>query len=246
MILACVSLEAAPALDDGGYILKGPQRSLAEIDSCYAEIAPIQYHPTRDRWRDLRRTGEILKHGGALRVVMLGDSIVNDTSRSSWQLVLQRSLPKATIDVTTSVRGSTGCWWYKEPGRVKRYVLDHNPDLVIIGGISQRDDIDSIREVMHQIRAASKPEFLLMTGAFGTVDPRSPDWTERPAADSYRAKLKDLAKVEHAAYLDMEAIWGRYIRDSGKELDWFKRDVVHANARGEQIVGRILVAFFTP
>ena len=40
-----------------------------------------------------------------------------------------------------------------------------------------------------------------------------------------------------AAFLDMEAAWGRYIRQSGKDLDWFKRDPIHANERGEQILG---------
>ena len=36
--------------------------------------------------------------------------------------------------------------------------------------------------------------------------------------------------------------WGRYIRESGKDLNWFKRDSIHANIRGEQILGRILAA----
>ena len=37
---------------------------------------------------------------------------------------------------------------------MKRYVLDLNPDLLIIGGISHRDDVDSIREV---IRGVARP-----------------------------------------------------------------------------------------
>ena len=40
----------------------------------------------------------------------------------------------------TSVRGSTGCWYYKTPERIQTFVLDFEPHLVIIGGISQRGD----------------------------------------------------------------------------------------------------------
>src|SRR4030043_472514 len=103
---------------------------------------------------------------------MLGDSIVNDPSRSCWNLLIERRYPKCKIEKITSVRGPTGCWGYKEPGRVQKFVLDHEPALVMIGGISHRDDIESIGEVIRQIRAASDADILLMTGAFGSVDPR--------------------------------------------------------------------------
>jgi hypothetical protein len=43
----------------------------------------------------------------------------------------------------------------------------------------------------------------------------------------------------------MEAAWAGYIRKSGKDLDSFKRDPIHANERGEQILGRILESYFT-
>ena len=56
---------------------------------------------------------------------------------------------------------------------MKEYVLDHRPDLVIIGGISHRNDISSIREVIRQIRGTTQADILLMTGAFGQTDPRN-------------------------------------------------------------------------
>jgi len=43
----------------------------------------------------------------------------------------------------------------------------------------------------------------------------------------------------------MEAAWACYIRNSDKELDWFKRDPIHINQRGEQILGHILESYFT-
>ena len=57
--------------------------------------------------------------------------------------------------------GSTGCWWYKLENRVQDYVIKYKPDLLMIGGISQSDDVESIREVIHQVHAAlPETEFL--------------------------------------------------------------------------------------
>jgi hypothetical protein len=222
---------------------------IERIDAVYATIPPVDYQPPQDRWTYLPKTIARLCEGGTLRVVMLGDSIVNDTSRSAWEKLVERRWPKCRIEKVTSVRGSTGCWWYKEENRVDSWVLQHKPDLLMIGGISHRDDVESIREVIRQVRARSEPEILVMTGCFGTVDPRTDaDWTYDVDAsgNDYRGRLKRMAAEEKVEFLDMMGPWGRYIRTCGKDLDWFKRDAVHANARGEAILGRILEACFAP
>ena len=54
-----------------------------------------------------------------------------------------------------------------------------------------------------------------------------------------------MAAEQKAGYVDMTLAWGEYVRASGKPTDWFKRDAVHANDRGEQVVGRILAAYLT-
>ena len=80
---------------------------------------------------------------------------------------------------------------------------------VVIGGISQRGDIDSIRDVICQIRAASDPDILLMTGAFGNIDPRDDEqWrkiSDRDHFSEYRKGLELLARDTSATFLDMEA-----------------------------------------
>jgi hypothetical protein len=236
--------------ENGVYVLRDPEITLEQVEKAYAEMPPVHYHPPRDRWAHLPLTASVLGKGeGSLRIEMLGDSIVNDTSRSRWDDLLRKAYPKCKIDRVTCVRGGTGCWWYKEPARLKRYVLDLQPDLLIMGGISQKDDIDSIREVIRAVRAARRCDVLLMSGAFGTVNPRDDkQWRFEidPQGTNYRARLKRLADEEKTGFLDMTAYWGRYIRESGKDLDWFKRDPIHANTRGEQILGRILVAHLAP
>ena len=247
--LAVVLSMAVGAVADDGIIVRKNQRTLEEINKIYLQIPPVRYNPPNNRWKNLPLTKKFLSGSGTFRVVMLGDSIVNDTSRSCWNLLVERRYPKCKIEKITSVRGSTGCWWYKEPGRVKKFVLDQKPALVIIGGISNRDDMDSIHEVIRQIKAESDADILLMTGAFGSVDPRDNKQWQRISDPNhfseYRKGLEQLARETGAAFLDMETAWAEYIRNSGKELDWFKRDPIHANERGEQILGRILESYFT-
>ena len=241
---------AVQSVADEGIIIHKNERTLDQIEQTYSDMPAVQYTPPSDRWKNLQRTRQRLTEGSTLHVVMLGDSIVNDTSRSCWNLLVERDYPKCRLQKTTSVRGSTGCWWYKQPGRVQKFVLEHQPDLVIIGGISQRGDIDSVREVIHQIRAAPKADMLLMTGAFGTIDPRDESQWEKirdPSHySSYRKGIESLSFEVGAGFLDMEAAWARYIRQCGEDLEWFKRDPIHANERGEQILGRILAKYFSP
>lgn len=232
------------------YTLTAPERTEAEIEAFYAEIPPVYYEPPPDRWQYLPRTAAALAGGKSLlRVVMLGDSIVSDTSRSEWDVVLQRSYPECRIMKVTVQRGSTGCWWYREDNRVHVYVYPHRPDLLMIGGISQQGDVEAIRDVIEQARALHPCDVLLITPAFGRVDPRDDaQWTfEIPESPSdYRYALRALAASAGTGFLDMTAHWGRYIRESGHEIGWFKRDEVHANGRGQQILGRILAAHLGP
>ena len=171
-LIACLFL-AAPALagppdENDVYVLTEPEHTAEEVARAYAEMPPVRYRPPADRWAHLPTTASVLGEGeGTLRVVMLGDSIVNDTSRSRWDDRLRAMYPKCRIVRTTCVRGGTGCWWYREPGRVKRYVLDLQPDLLIIGGISHKDDTESIRDVIRQVRKARKCYVLLMSGPSG-------------------------------------------------------------------------------
>lgn len=236
--------------DDGGIIIRKNQRTLAQIEEVYSQMPVVAYAAPAGRWKRLGRTKKLLTSGPALCVVMLGDSIVNDTSRSCWNLLVEKRNDKCKLRKITSVRGSTGCWWYKDGGRVRKYVLDHDPDLVIIGGISHRGDVDSIRQVIRQIREDSKADILLMTGSFGAVDPLNAEHWRRISDPNhyspYRKELEQLAATQRTAFLDIEQAWGRYIRGCGKELDWFKRDAIHANERGEQILGRILAAYLSP
>ncbi|MCY3020398.1 MAG: SGNH/GDSL hydrolase family protein [Planctomycetota bacterium] len=222
---------------------------LQRLDALYGAMEPVKFVPPADRWKYLPETMKRLNDGGALRIVMLGDSIIGDTSSSQWDKLLERLYPKCKVVKVTSVRGSTGCWWYKDENRVQEWVLKHKPDLLLIGGISQRGDIEAIRSVIKQVRAAANPEIMLMTGAFGELNPKKgKDWRNIPGPNGadYGARLMQLAADEKCEFLDMTAAWGEYIAESARAMGWFKRDPVHGNERGFQILGRILEKYFAP
>ncbi|MBN1672179.1 MAG: SGNH/GDSL hydrolase family protein [Kiritimatiellae bacterium] len=228
-------------------------------DGVYAGIPPLDWQAPPGRHAKLPKTLAALRAGAALRVVMLGDSIVNDTGNSAWNLLVERRYPGSRIDVITSVRGGTGCTFYREPGRVEEYVLRYKPDLLMIGGISHRFDLEAIRSVIRQVREKSDPEILLMTDPVGTQgDPRAwPEWLVaageeadkvrahiRGAAD-YRLGLRKLAEEEGCAFLDIGTAWQTCIAHAGKPYLFFLRDPVHCNHRGRQVLARVLERFFS-
>jgi hypothetical protein len=130
-----VHVENEPVEQDH-YLFGTPCRSLAQIEKIQAEMPPGTFTaPPHDRTH-LPRTRRILCEGGELRLLALGDSIVNDTMRSGWVALLQQAYPKAQIHARVYVRGG-GCQHYKKEDRLAKYVFPHKPDLVDIDGISR-------------------------------------------------------------------------------------------------------------
>ena len=96
-------------------------------------------------------------------------------------------------------------------------------------------------------RSLPQTEFLLTPGAFGTTDPRD---TDALAAASYSGMgvygeaLEILAQEQRCAYFDLTTPWRDYILSSKVHPHLFYRDTVHANEPGEQILSKILMAFW--
>lgn len=230
------------------FMFRTPERSLAQIGVIQSEMPPGTFTAPPNDWQHLRRTRRILTEGGDLRLLALGDSIVNDTMRSGWVAKLQEAYPKARIEATVYVRGGGGCQHYKEEERVGKNIVPRRPDLVFIGGISQKS-VEDIREVIRQLRAGLPDvEILLATGAFGTADPRDEAalaQAPHSGTGAYGQALRRLAREERCAYLDLTSPWAEYIKSSKLHPHLFYRDVVHANEFGEQILAKVMMAFWT-
>ena len=241
-----VSTKGTPSEKD--YSIFGtPQRSIAQIDKIQAEMPKGEFTAPVNDWANMPRTRKALAEGGELHVLGLGDSIVNDTMRSAWLAKVQQMYPKAKVRGTVYVRGGGGCHHYREEDRVAKHIVPLKPDLVFIGGISQKD-IESVREVIKQIRQAlPQTEFLLATGTFGTADPRSDAELAKArhsGTGEWGKQLSALAGELKCGYLDMTTPWAQYVRSSKLHPHVFYRDRVHANEFGEQILCKILAAYF--
>lgn len=235
------------AVIDNVIIEKSTKAEAAEwADRVYAAMPPLDYTAPGDRWEHLMNTMKALKKGKTLRVVMLGDSIVNDTANSAFDARIERLYPKTRLNIIHSIRGSTGCAAYKE-GRVQEMVLNEKADLLIIGGISN-GDAESVRTVIRQVREKlPELEILVMSGPIGRVDPfLHPEWKSLPEEGEYRALLARVASEENCEFIDMETIWGNYVKTSGKTWEYFTRDELHGNSEGRQVLSKILETYFAP
>jgi hypothetical protein len=228
-----------------------PQAAAAVLDEQAAGLPPIACQPPADRWARLPRTRRALQDGSPCRVVMLGDSIVNDTFNSNYGALLARRYPGSNLRIVLSVRGSTGCWYYREDEAYASYVRQRQPDLLIIGGISHREDADAIRAVIRKTRGSLPAcEILLWTGPVGA------DWRQGPtdgvtpmpvqacAQSPFVRQLEELARAEGVAFFDMKTPWDLYLGASGKPQRWFHRDSVHANDQGGSVLGQLVERFF--
>ena len=240
----------------GGILVNGTVKDVfaglttqERIDAIYAGMTPIVYNPPVDRFQLIPETRRRLKEGGVVRMVLLGDSIMGDTSGSHFELLLMRRYPQCEVVKIVSLRSGTGCNYYKEENRVEEYVFRHNPDLLIIGGISN-GDTESVRSVVQQVRRKRpQQEILLLPPVFGANDDEQikkiPLDIRQSSKGDFRYDMMHVASDESCAFFDMAGPLWEYIRNSGKTVGWFMRDGVHANERGFQIIGRLLEAWFT-
>ncbi|MFZ4508978.1 MAG: SGNH/GDSL hydrolase family protein [Fimbriimonas sp.] len=229
------------------YMFSTPERSLSQIRKIQADMPAGTFAKVKHDRKPLGKTFRRLRSGGDLRLVAMGDSIVNDTMRSGWVGLLGAAYPKAKIEATVYVRGGGGCQHYRENDRIRQYVVPLKPDVVLIGGISQRS-VEDIRVVIGQLRAElPKVEILLFTGAFGPADPRDPTALAAAAysgSGSYGVALRAMAKEQNCAYFDLTTSWAQYVVSSKEHPYRFYRDVIHANEFGEQVLAKAMMSFW--
>ncbi|MGB3851190.1 MAG: SGNH/GDSL hydrolase family protein [Tunicatimonas sp.] len=229
---------------------QSPDEILRWQDSIYRSVPPLRYQPPAERWQHLPRTMQTLREGGTLRVVMLGNSIINDTGNSGWELPVEQHYPGADLQVITSVRGGTGCTYYQHHNRVDTFVVQYQPDLLMIGGISNNNDTASIHSVIRQVRErmSPAPDIMVLSGPLGRDgDPRTnSDFTVNPAGNDFRVQLARMCADAEVEYFDMKSAWGAYLTQSNASYDYYLRDPVHANSRGRQVLARMLAEYFAP
>lgn len=225
--------------------------ALAEADALWAALPALTWQPPAHRFRRLPKMMAKLRGGQRVPIVMLGNSIINDTSNGPWDLFLERMYPGSRVELNVSVRGGTSCAYFCQPEHVKSYVLDYAPGVLWIGGASSPGDVEGMRSVIEQTRRAFPGvEVIISTQtccAWG--DPRgNPEWSPviDPRGDNQRSQLWRLAQEEEAEFLDLSSGWGSYLRDQDRPYDFYMRDATHANDAGRMLLARIIEAYFRP
>ncbi|MEI8195446.1 MAG: PEP-CTERM sorting domain-containing protein [Phycisphaerae bacterium] len=229
-------------------------------DGVYASL-PVHIVPPApvNQLANIPNTINALHTGKPLNILMVGDSIVNDTWTSNWDTLVQRNNPGSKVDAYASVRGGGGANFYKLPGNVQKYILQYDPsgtspyqpNVIMIGGISN-GDAASVRDVVQQIRAAgSTAEIILMDMGAGSQEwyPLTTDWNAPidPNGTDYRSQLYKVALEEHTGFIDMSAVWGRYLQDLaalGQDDSILKRDAIHTNQYGQAVMARAIESYF--
>ncbi|HOF87744.1 MAG TPA: hypothetical protein PLZ36_06515, partial [Armatimonadota bacterium] len=92
-------LNGKPILVDGVSVRPIARHDVVACqDAVYATMPPLGYTPPKDRWQRLAATKRALQRGRSLRVVMLGDSNVNDIASSDWHLRVERACRGARLE----------------------------------------------------------------------------------------------------------------------------------------------------
>jgi len=216
-------------------------------DAVYAAMPPLEYSPPADRLALLPRTAARLQAGKQVKFVFLGDSVINDFGSAPSDVLIERRRPGARVLAITSTTSGGNCQFFMRKDRVKPFLLDHDPDLVILGGISHKGDVEPIGEVIRQVQSRSDAEFLLTTPApmpYFDLKVR-PDGPPREW-DGWGEKLRRFAADQRLAFLDLTALVEQYLARTGRHPLWILRDTHHANARGRQLLARIMERYFAP
>lgn len=237
----------------------------AYCDRVYAELPKLDFTAPAGSFDGLPRTREALRSGKPWKVLMLGDSIIQDTYHSQFHALVKRAFPQSDLRFAVSVRGSTGCWYYVACDQFKKYVLDEKPDLLIIGGISNiragynPTGAEAMAAVGVTARELLGCEVLVLSAALA-VDTRPWDEEHPEAAlpampwswsnDQHskngcdRVKFPEVFAAAGIPYWDLQQPTYRWLYGSRLPHEWYSRDYVHSGELGKQIIGRALFEYF--
>ena len=204
---------------------------VAQWGDAYYDTLPakLAYVPKADRWRYLTNTLNRLRTGQNLRIVMLGDSVEQDTANAPFDAWLQRLYPGATVQVISSTRGGTGLSYFVT--NLADWVLAYRPDLLCVGGIDNPDDMTVYESVVHQVRQDNvlngyTTEFLMLTeqwspnvqgGLFSFITSDLTELDQVPANNpggvpsGFRGDLLKFCATNNLEYLDLTGVACQFI-----------------------------------
>lgn len=243
-----------------------PEDAAAYCDRVYTSMPPVSFTPPADATQLLPRTMAALREGRPWRIVLLGDSIMQDAFHSQFHALVRREFPAATnIEWVISMRGGTGMMFYQMADSFETYLGDKAPDLLVIGGISHprtepaSEWVSSYGVVARAAAARFGCEILVLSDAL-CIDTRHWDVDDPkrnlPAQPfnlgmvdgpegNWRTVMADLCRQHGWAYWEMTEPCYRWLYGTGLPHEFYSRDYVHSGEIGKQCIGRVLLAYLT-
>jgi lysophospholipase L1-like esterase len=199
-----------------------------------------------------------LAAGETLRVVMLGDSVMNDVGHAPWGPLLENAFPGAKVEVFFAVGASTGMREWNRPRDFpekdlswENAVLKPEPHLVLIGGMSNGGAEEDFGQVLERLRRdlplaeivlVTRPPLLSECLRYRTAQ----QWIEGVSVvREERRRLRRLAREHATGWIDGGRCWLERLlaaRKAGVEPDDFFRDDYHVNALGRAVWAEIMAA----
>jgi len=219
-----------------------------------ATLPPVTFTPPTDRHLRIPQTMARLQAGQAVRVVMLGDSISQDTCNSYYDIQVEPMYPGADLQLVPSIDGSKGCWYYIEDERFQRYVVDQKPELLMIGTHSEHHGIGPVEQMLRRVQAELDCEVMVVSGPMGddhryaaedhSEDARAMREEHLPRRRAFARQQAELCRDLGVAYFDLCSAWIDYLDQASVPYDYFHRDAGHANDRGKQVLAQLMTRYF--
>jgi hypothetical protein len=225
-------------------------------DQLYATIPPITAKVTPAVTLNLSKTTAALQDGRAFKVLMLGDSIVNDSYNSVFPSLVKRQYPNSNFTFIISVSGSTGCLTYAQNDKFKQYIAAYQPDLLLISGVSNfvkntPEEITALKTVVSRAKKELGCEVVIATPPL-SVNPQeyansTEPWRKLIQMEKmyrflgYEQHVK-VAAEEQVALWDLTEVVQDY-KVANPQVK-HSRDPVHNDDIGKQLIGRLLAQYF--
>ena len=190
--------------------------------------ATLTYRPKNTHWQRIPLTMQKLRQGHQIRIVVLGDEFQQDLANSPIDVFLNAMYPGPRPEVLCFSRNGTGMGRFKDS--VDEFVTKWQPDLLIIGGNSNRDVMDDFQQILDEVRASdfqtgratemvllskcwspnvtSKEGFILRPD-MRELDQKVENNVEIP--DDFRGHLLRFAATNRIEFLDMTGILSEFI-----------------------------------
>lgn len=168
-----------------------------------------------------------------IRVMFYGQSITYGGWTNQVAEMLRGRFPNARFQIVNAAMGSFEANWLIESAEHDLYY--YNPDLLILHTYGSTD---IFRELVRRVRQRTTADLIIWTSHRSFGKDKNGEWKINPMTERLRA-LREIAKEFKACLVDVREHWDAYCKASGSDGRELMNDVVHPNAKGNDLFAKI-------